>query len=65
MQKKKKENAHNLYLKEYNVSCIVIPMYYVNNWRRKWLPAPLFLPGKSHGERSLVGYSPWGHKSQT
>ena len=28
-------------------------------WRRKWLPTPVFLPGKSHGERNLVGYSPW------
>ena len=25
-------------------------------------PTPVFLPGKSHGQRSLVGYSPWGHK---
>ena len=31
-------------------------------WRREWLPTPVFLPGKSHGERSLVGYSPRGHK---
>ena len=31
-------------------------------WRRKWQPNPVFLPGKSHGQRSLVGYSPWGHK---
>ena len=31
-------------------------------WRREWLPTPVFLPGKSHGQRSLVGYSPWGHK---
>ena len=31
-------------------------------WRRKWQPAPVFLPGKPHGQRSLVGYSPWGHK---
>ena len=30
--------------------------------RRKWHPTPVFLPGKSHGQRSLVGYSPWGHK---
>ena len=30
--------------------------------RRKWQPTPVFLPGKSHGQRSLVGYSPWGHK---
>ena len=34
-------------------------------WRRKWQPTPLFLPGKSHGQRSLAGYSPWGCKSQT
>ena len=29
--------------------------------RRKWQPTPIFLPRKSHGQRSLVGYSPWGH----
>ena len=31
-------------------------------WRRKWEPTPVFLPGESHGQKSLVGYSPWGHK---
>ena len=31
-------------------------------WRRKWQPTPLLLPGKFHGRRSLVGYSPWGRK---
>ena len=31
-------------------------------WRRKWQPTPVFLPGKSHGWRILVGYSPWGRK---
>ena len=31
-------------------------------WRRKWQPPPVFLPGKSHGQRILEGYSPWGHK---
>ena len=31
-------------------------------WRRKWQPTPVFLPGKSHGRRSLAGYSPWGLK---
>ena len=31
-------------------------------WRRAWQPAPVFLPGESHGQRSLVGYSPWGHR---
>ena len=30
--------------------------------RRKWQPTPVFLPGKSHGQRSLVGYSLWGRK---
>ena len=30
--------------------------------RRKWQPTPVFLPGESHGQRSLVGYSPWGCK---
>ena len=28
-------------------------------WRRAWQPAPVFLPGESHGQRSLAGYSPW------
>ena len=32
------------------------------SWRRKWQPTPVFLPGKCHGQRSLVGYSPWGRK---
>ena len=31
-------------------------------WRRSWQPTPIFLPGESHGQRSLAGYSPWGHK---
>ena len=31
-------------------------------WRRKWQPTPVFLPGESHGWRSLVGYSPRGRK---
>ena len=32
------------------------------SWRKEWLPTPVFLPGESHGQRSLVGYSPWGSK---
>ena len=32
------------------------------SWNRKWQPTPAFLPGKSHGQRSLAGYSPWGRK---
>ena len=31
-------------------------------WRRKWQPTPVFLPGGSHDQRSLAGYSPWGHR---
>ena len=31
-------------------------------WKRAWQPTAVFLPGKSHGQRSLAGYSPWGRK---
>ena len=31
-------------------------------WRREWLPTPVFFPREFHGQRSLVGYCPWGHK---
>ena len=31
-------------------------------WRRKWQPTPVFFPGESHGQKSLVGYSPWGRR---
>ena len=34
-------------------------------WKRKWQPTPVFLPGKSHGQRRLEGYSPWVANSQT
>ena len=32
------------------------------HWRRKWQPTPVFLPGESQGQGSLVGCSPWGHE---
>ena len=32
------------------------------HWRRKWQPTPVFLPGESHGQRSLVGCHLWGHR---
>ena len=35
--------------------------FITNYWRRQWQPTPVLLPGKSHGRRSLVGCSPWGH----
>ena len=31
-------------------------------WRRKWQPTPVFLPGKFHGQRSPVGFSPWARR---
>ena len=31
-------------------------------WKKKWQPTPVLLPGKCHGQRSLVGYSPWGRE---
>ena len=31
-------------------------------WRREWQPTSVFFPGESHGQRSLAGYSPWGHR---
>ena len=31
-------------------------------WRKAWHPTPVFLPGESHGQRSLAGYSLWGHR---
>ena len=57
----------------YVITCIVILSFsyrsvifsmYVSSvvWRRKWLPSPVFLPGESHEQRSLVGYSLWGCK---
>ena len=30
--------------------------------RKEWRLTPIFVPGESHGQRSLAGYSPWGHK---
>ena len=35
---------------------------YNHRHKHKWQPTPVFLPGKSHGWRNLVGYSPWGRK---
>jgi len=41
------------------------PWVWKISWRREWLSTPVFLvflPGESQGQRSLAGYSPWGHK---
>ena len=53
-RRKKTDNQHN------TLWLINIPGKI--SWRRKWHPTPVFLPGKSHGWRSLVGYSPWGRR---
>ena len=39
-----------------------IPCVRKSHWRRAWQPIPVCLPRESHGQRSLVGYSPWYHK---
>jgi len=39
-----------------------IPRSGMISWRREWQPTPVFLPGEFHAERSLVGYSTWGHR---
>ena len=31
-------------------------------WRKEWLPTPVLFSGELHGQRSLAGYNPWGHK---
>ena len=47
------------------ISCTCWLVAFLNGcskqWRRQWHPTPVVLPGKSHGRRSLVGCSPWGH----
>ena len=39
-----------------------IPGWGRSPWRRAWQPTALFMPGESHGQRRLVGYSAWGHE---
>ena len=52
--------------KSYNfkIICFHVKIYNpplpISSWRRKWQPTTVFLPGESHGQRSLVGCSPWG-----
>jgi len=43
----------------------VWPLDQEDPWRRKWQPTPVFLPGESHGRRSLAGCRLWGHKKWT
>ena len=44
------------------MTCELDPWVWKIPWSRKWQPAPVFLPGKCHGQKSMADYSPWGHK---
>ena len=44
--------------------CGFVPWVSKIPWRRAWQPTPVFLSRESHGQRSLVGYSPWGGKGR-
>ena len=46
----------------YTIGPCHLSLLYIVEWKRKWQPTPVFLPGESHGEKSLEGYSPWGCK---
>ena len=54
------QNIENSFL-HYSVGPIISFIYSSVCRRRQWHPTPVLLPGKSHGQRSLVGCSPWGH----
>ena len=47
------------------LSCDYIVTHATFLWRRQWHPSPVLLPGRSYGQKSLVGCSPWGAKCQT
>ena len=55
-KKKKKKSAYQCWRLEFN------PWVRKITWKGKCQPTLVFLPGKSHGQRSLAGYSPWGHR---
>ena len=45
-----------------NMLTTILLLNLTTDWRRQWHPTPVLLPGKSHGQRSLVGCSPWGRE---
>ena len=48
----------------YNLHFFSLSFKNFHPWRRKWQPTPVYLPGKSHGQRNLAGHSPWGQKKK-
>ena len=59
VRKKKKKHLPIL---DRHKRCRLDPCIRKIPWKRAWQPTPVFLPGESHGQRSLVDYSPQGHK---
>ena len=59
--KRDERRSHETTRKELWKSCSQRPSR-SDIWRRKWQPTPVLLSGESHGRRSLVGHSPWGHE---
>ena len=49
-------------IERYGFSATILKNGFLAVWIRKWQPTPIFLPGESHGQRRLVGYSPRGRK---
>ena len=52
----------NLEFGDFGLFLLTTMIFESYQWRRQWHPTLVLLPGKSHGQRSLVGCSPWGHK---
>ena len=52
----------NVWNKDHGGASNRLANYSQLSWRRQWQPTPVLLPGKSHGQRSLEGYSPWGRE---
>ena len=59
--KKKEQNKWYIF-KITKATSVRLELYCLNQKRREWQPTLMFSPGEFHGQRSLVGYGPWGHK---